>query len=380
MRTLSDALSRGKNNFDLIRLIAAIAVVFGHSYMVQAHTEFHDAVAQALGHDASGALGVFAFFMLSGILISASYDRQRSVPRFLVLRFARIWPALAVCSLLAAFVVGPLFTTSSLSDYFGAPATWFFVAHMLTILKGLGWLLPGVFEHNPFPGGVNAAIWTLPLEIKCYAVVLVAGMLGLVGTRRGMTLAVAVATAGFVYLLQLPPLPVLLADITVLQIGYQFWPVPFFLLGMLLYAWRDVVVMHGAIALALVAAYAGLSDTVVGPALFYIAFAYVVLWAGTTPMLHRFAPRNDYSYGIYVYGFVIQQCLASLAPTLDHWTAFWIVLPIVFACAYVSWHCIEKPALVIGRKLAARRVPATDTPSSDEAPTVDAPARPTPSA
>ena len=374
MRTLSDALSRGRNNFDLIRLVAAIAVVFGHSYMVQAHTEYHDAVAEVLGRDASGALGVFAFFLLSGMLISASYDRQRSAPRFLALRVARIWPALAVCSLLAAFVVGPIFTTGSLADYFGAPATWFFVAHMLTIVKGLGWLLPGVFEHNPFPGGVNAAIWTLPLELKCYVVVLVAGMLGLVSTRRGMTLAVIVATAGFVYLLQHPPLHILLADITVLQKGYMFWPVPFFLLGMLLYAWRDYAVVHGALALVLVAAYAGLSDTVVGPVLFYLAFTYGVLWLGTTPMLHRFAPRNDYSYGIYVYGFVIQQCLASLAPDLDHVSAFLIVMPIVFACAYVSWHFVEKPALVLCRTLVKRRTPAPENTSPQAAPAVDAPA------
>jgi peptidoglycan/LPS O-acetylase OafA/YrhL len=355
MIALSDALSRGRNNFDLVRLVAALAVVFGHSYVLQWPAGQHDPVSMFFGRESSGSLGVFAFFLLSGMLISASYDRQRSAPRFLALRLARIWPALAVCSLLAAFVVGPLFTTWPISAYFNSPTTWFFVVHMLTVVKGLGWLLPGVFEHNPFAGAINAAIWTLPLELKCYLVVLVAGLLGWVSTRRGMTIAVIVTSIGFAYLLRHPPTFILFADITVLQAGYAFWPVPFFLLGMLLYAWRDHVALYGALAFAFVVAYLGLRDTFVGPVLFYIAFTYGVLWVGTTPLLHRFAPRNDYSYGIYVYGFVIQQCLASMAPTLNHWLAFLTVLPVVFACAYFSWHCVEKPALVACRKLVARR-------------------------
>jgi peptidoglycan/LPS O-acetylase OafA/YrhL len=359
MIALSDALSRGKNNFDLVRLVAALAVVFGHSFVIQWPAGQVDPVSQFFGRESSGSLGVFSFFLLSGMLISASYDRQRSASRFLVLRLARIWPALAVCSLIAAFIVGPIFTTWTLPAYFTSSTTWFFVAHMLTIVKGLGWLLPGVFEHNPFAGAVNAAIWTLPLELKCYLVVLVAGLLGLISTRRGLTLAVIVTSIGFAWLLRHPPTFILLTDITVLQTGYSFWPVPFFLLGMLLYAWRDHVALHGALAFALVAADLGLRDTAAGPELFYVAFTYGVLWAGTTPLLHRFAPRNDYSYGIYVYGFVVQQCLASIAPTLDHWSAFFIVLPIVFACAWMSWHVIEKPALAACRKLVARRATAT---------------------
>jgi peptidoglycan/LPS O-acetylase OafA/YrhL len=225
-------------------------------------------------------------------------------------------------------------------------------------VHGLGWLLPGVFEHNPFPGAINAAIWTLPLELKCYLIVLVAGALGLIGTRRGITLAAFIAIASFAWLLHHPPSNILFNDIIVLQKGYSFWPVPFFVLGMLLYGWRAQVSVHGLGAVILVAAYAGLHDTALAPALFYIAFTYGVLWAGTTPMLHRFAPKHDYSYGIYVYGFVIQQCLATLAPTLDHLTAFVIVLPIVFAFACASWHWVERPALLACRRLVARRASA----------------------
>jgi peptidoglycan/LPS O-acetylase OafA/YrhL len=359
MLSLTQALSRGKNNFDLIRLFAALAVMFGHSYVLQLTNDLRDPVTQLFGRESSGSLAVFAFFLMSGILISASFDRQRSVPRFLALRVARIWPALAGCSLFAAFIVGPLFTTWTTHAYFASPATWYFLGHMLTIVHGLGWLLPGVFTNNPFVGAINAAVWTLPLELKCYLVVLAAGAMGLTGTRRGMTLAVIVAFAGFALLLRHPPSEVLLGDLTVLQAGYSFWPVPFFLAGMLLYGWRDQIVLHWGIAFVLAAAYLGLHDTAAGALAFYLAFGYGVLWIGTLPALRRFAPRHDYSYGVYVYGFVIQQCVASIAPGLNHLLAFLIALPIVFACAAFSWHLIESPALRLCRHLIERRSAAS---------------------
>ncbi|MEJ0004345.1 MAG: acyltransferase [Pararobbsia sp.] len=366
MLSLSDALARGKNNFDLIRLVAALAVLFGHAYMVQVPDGHRDLITAVFDRESAGSLGVFAFFLLSGILISASFDRQRSVPRFLALRIARLWPALAGSSIFAACVVGPLFTSWGIRDYFAATSTWYFLAHMLTVVHGLGWLLPGVFEHNPFVGAINAAIWTLPLELKCYLVVLCAGVAGLTGTRRGMTIAVAIASIGFALIARHPLSPILLRDISVLQAGYSFWPVPFFLAGMLLYGWRDHVALHWTPALALAAAWLGLRDTVAGAPLFYLAFGYGVLWIGTLPALHRFVPRHDYSYGIYVYGFVIQQCIASLAPQLDPVLAFFIALPVVFACGFLSWHVIESPALTFTRRwLAARKPAARMRPSID---------------
>lgn len=356
MTALSDALSRGRNNFDLLRLIAALAVIFGHSYVLQWPAGQRDPVATFIGRESCGSLAVFAFFLLSGMLISASYDRQRSAPRFIALRIARIWPALAICTVVTVGVVGPLFTTWPLHAYFASATTWSYVTHMLTIITGIGWTLPGVFEHNPFGADVNAAIWTIPLELKCYLLVLVGGLLGFVRSRGRMSVFCVVVLAAFAALLRVGPIvhgP--LADVMVRQAGYWLFPVPYFVLGTLLYAWRDSVSLSGLVALVLVAAFLGLRDTVAAHALFYLAFTYGVLWLAITPALHRFAPKHDYSYGLYVYGFLFQQCLASLAPTLNHWAAFLIALPAIFACAFLSWHWIERPALRACRALIGRR-------------------------
>jgi peptidoglycan/LPS O-acetylase OafA/YrhL len=355
MNPLSHALSRNGNNFDLVRLLAAIAVVYGHSYLVQLPDGSTDWVQNALGFDGFGAFGVYAFFLMSGMLVTASFDRQRSAPRFVALRIARIWPAVAGGSLVTIFVIGPLFTTLPLREYFASGMTWANLDNFSTIVLKSGWVLPGVFEHNRFVSDVCAPLWTLPIEVRCYLIVLLTGMAGLLSSRRGVLLAVALAVAAFALRLHLSPhLQIGWRDFAEKPGGYSFWPEPFFFLGMLLYGWRERIAIHGLAALGMVMVFLVFRDTAGAQPLFYLAFVYVVLWIGTTPLLRRFAPRNDYSYGIYLYGFMMQQCVASIAPHLSHQTAALIAAPFILLCAALSWRFVERPVLVWSRRRLAR--------------------------
>jgi peptidoglycan/LPS O-acetylase OafA/YrhL len=363
MHPLSHALSRNGNNFDLVRLVAAVAVVYGHSYLLQAPDGSSDWVHNALGFDGFGALGVYAFFLLSGMLVTASFDRQRSAPRFAVLRIARLWPAVALGSLVTVFIVGPLFTTLPLREYFSSGMTWSNLDNFSTIVMNTGWALPGVFEHNRFPVDVSSPLWTLPLQVRCYLIVLAAGMLGLLSSPRGALLAAALGIAAFVLRVHLPPhltphsLPLVqigLRDFSETPGGYSFWPEPFFMLGVLLYGLRERIDIHGLMALALTMVFLVFRDTAGAQPLFYLAFVYGVLWVGTTPLLRRFVPRHDYSYGIYLYGFMVQQCVANIAPQLSHVTAVLIAAPFIVLCAALSWHCVERPVLMWCRARLAR--------------------------
>lgn len=361
MTPFSRALARNGNNFDLVRLFAAVAVVYGHSYILQAPDGHTDWVQHALGFDGFGALGVYAFFLLSGILVTASFDRQRSAPRFVALRIARLWPAVAGGSLVTVFVIGPLFTTLPLRDYFTSASTWANLDNFSTIVLKTGWVLPGVFEHNRFAHDVCAPLWTLPLEVRCYLIVVVAGMLGLLSGRRGVLLAAALGGAAFALRFHPTAPHVGLRDFSVLPGGYSFWPEPFFLVGMVVYGWRERIGMHGLAALGLVLVFLVFRDTAGAQPLFYLAFVYGVLWVGTTPRLRALRPRHDYSYGIYLYGFMVQQCIANLAPQLDHVSAVAIAAPLIAGCAALSWHGIERPALAWSRRRLARPAGSPDT-------------------
>ncbi|HJT97764.1 MAG TPA: hypothetical protein VJ696_05560, partial [Rhodanobacteraceae bacterium] len=85
--------------------------------------------------------------------------------------------------------------------------------------------------------------------------------------------------------------------------------------------------------------------------LFVFWFAYGTRWRG----FNRF---GDYSYGIYLWAFPMQQVAASLAPSLPSLlntvAGFVGALPLAVA----SWHLIEKPALRLKQR------PYAETPST----------------
>jgi peptidoglycan/LPS O-acetylase OafA/YrhL len=54
---------------------------------------------------------------------------------------------------------------------------------------------------------------------------------------------------------------------------------------------------------------------------------------------------GDYSYGMYVHAFPVQQCTAALLPGVSTWTLTGVAVPVTLMLATPSWHPIEKPAM-----------------------------------
>jgi peptidoglycan/LPS O-acetylase OafA/YrhL len=305
------SLARGRdNNFQLIRLIAAALVIVSHSFPISGVAEPHFYGVTL------GTIAVWAFFALSGFLIFKSFERQ-PLWAFAEARVLRIYPALIVVTVLTVLVLGPLVTTAS--NYFAAKDTWEYIPRALS-LKFVSFALPGVFTSNPTPG-VNGPLWTLYYEVICYAALVVGLTL-----FRSFRLFVLVYAAVF-YLLR----DTLYADLSLA-----------FVSGMAVYRYRQVIPAHPVLALGL------LSAAWIAPPIAPVVVGYTVLWLAQLkgPQL-AYNRLGDYSYGLYIYGWPVQQTLTQLLPGIGPFGLIATALPVGLGCAFLSWTVVERPSLLL---------------------------------
>ncbi|QPF85922.1 acyltransferase [Bradyrhizobium genosp. L] len=338
MFSLADQLALSRNRpagFDYMRIALAAAIVCLHSLNV---TVGFTRTLEILSSARIGVAMILAlFFALSGFLVTGSLLRCRSLISFLGLRLLRIGPALAVETTLSAIVIGPLFTELPLAQYFADPK---FAHYFRNIVGDIHYQLPGVFLHNPMADVVNAQLWTVPYELWCY-IILAALAAATICFSRALYLAfLGCAQVGLVaYALLYPSEP-----------SIQLAPhllVFCFLAGVGFHLWRDKTPFNRTTFLfALVVCAACLtmrSIEVLAP----VPAAYVACYLGAlNPRRSWIVSSGDYSYGIFLYGFAIQQCVAAFGTPVRHWYLnILISLPICFCVAFASWHLVEKHAL-----------------------------------
>ena len=159
-----------KNNLDIIRFLAATLVVFSHAYPLTTGNNATEPFAVCSnGQMTFGELAVSIFFIISGFLITQSYDRSKNPIYYFKARVLRIFPGLIFCVLLTVFFLGPIFTELNVKDYFKDPKTYDYLKTIT--LYWIQYDLPGVFQTNVWPGAVNGSLWTLWYEFFFYIVV-----------------------------------------------------------------------------------------------------------------------------------------------------------------------------------------------------------------
>jgi peptidoglycan/LPS O-acetylase OafA/YrhL len=296
-----------------------------------------------------GTLSVFAFFAISGFLIARSYERQASVQRWLAARVLRIFPGLAVVLLLSAFVLGPLVTTLPLRAYFTDRATLEYVPRNLSLV----WSspdLPGVFKDNPLAGMVNGSIWTLYWEFLCYGLVLVMGFVGAFRSWGPLIGVLLVVGAGHIATI-LTPAGTLPASLE----AFLYFTVPFGC-GLAFYLCRSwLPLTPWALPFLVAVAYAA-RFTFLDLPLLVLALSYGVFLSAYLPKgwVRRYNRLGDYSYGVYIYGWPVQQTVVHFLGLTRPMTNFAVAVLIVLALAWLSWNLIEHPALELLDRVAAR--------------------------
>ena len=164
------------NNFDALRLAAAWSVLFSHQFPVTGTTA-PDWMNVAM----VGGAAVMTFFVISGYLVTLSWWNQPQFFAFAAKRSLRIWPALIVVVLLCMFILGASFTRLPSDAYLQQTGTW---AYLRNIALDIQYTLPGVFSNHPIANAVNGSLWTIPIEVTCYAVLAIAGLVGLLKSRK----------------------------------------------------------------------------------------------------------------------------------------------------------------------------------------------------
>jgi peptidoglycan/LPS O-acetylase OafA/YrhL len=358
MATLQDHFDPRRNGFDVLRLVFALLVAIGHG--ISAHTGGQP----RLGLSTIGDFGLDGFFVLSGFLVTRSWFRLESFPRFAWHRFLRIMPGFWVCLLVVALVAAPVAAVlqgmSPLQAFTGTPSAWEYVLQNAGLLI-VHYDIAGILADLPKEDSFNGSLWTLVFEAFCYAVVGALGALGLL-RRRPVLVPAAAAVLLVLTAMQEAGLPVLLNE-RVIRL------VLVFLLGAAAYLYADRIPAGRGVAAAagglFLASLALFDDYRVLGA---VPFAYLLLWAGTCLPRLRWSMPADLSYGVYIYHWPLQQILVLTALAALP-TAVFVPVSIALAVlpAAASWHLVEQPALRhkdsplpdrVAERLAAALAPA----------------------
>ena len=352
--TISDRLAATDNRpsgFDYLRILLALSVAVWHIPQLT----YGAAGMAAEFHSPAWAISrpiLPSFFSLSGFLVAGSFERCRTLAAFIGLRMIRIFPALVVEVTLSALIMGPLLSSLPLRTYFADPE---FRRYFLNLVGEIHFLLPGVFTAAPNGDKVNAQLWTIPYELICYLLLTLSAVIGL-RRRRIIAPVVASATMAAFFLRtgiahHWQPSSFNASGIGPTHGLYLVWS---FLWGVTFYLYRDRVRL-GWPSIAVAAALALASITLEGMSTIVlpIVIAYLTAAVGLTdPPRAWFLRGADYSYGVYLYHWVIFQCVVSLVPHAWYWTAG-LGLPLVVLFAAFSWHVVEKPAMRLRSPLMA---------------------------
>lgn len=342
-----------QNNIGSLRFIGAFLVLFGHGYTLSGGPGSRDPASQWLADyspfdQGLPGLGVALFFALSGYLVTASYTRRNHLIDYTVARVLRIYPALIVAVLFCVFFVGLLVTTLPTLAYLSHHETLLFALQNSSLL-GIHHSLPGVFASLPWKDSVNGSLWTLPYELLMYVVVGIAGACGIFKLRLLFNALAAMVTVCLVLAPKVAPFFASPAHV---------FPALAFLYGSTLFVNRDFLKprVSGCVMLLLLCMVSFRTAVYDVVSLFFFSYFFLGVGLSKRRLLPAFDRYGDFSYGLYLYAFPLQQ-LAVLNLGGD---SVWLINSLAFCgamvMAFVSWSLIERPCLALKQPLSARLI------------------------
>lgn len=352
-RKLDDLLPTQANSFNVVRLAAALAVLVSHAFPVV----YGRGVIEPLAAFTPFTLGQHAvnlFFVVSGLLLANSLDRDPDIVKYLCARALRILPGLFVYGALFALVVAPALTILPISTYFADAHTF---TYPLAVLAKFERAIPphGIFVANPYAGAANEPLWTIPYELTAYIVLAVLFGFGALRTARHAALFLTLALIGFLVVeVVIPPE----------SPGYYImrqlarYGVCFMIGVAAFYFRRHVRTGPLFLVLSLLALVLARGTVMTVPVyILFTAHLAIVLSAWDYGFVSKWTRRDDLSYGIYIYGWPTKQTVVAVFPGIEILSLITIAGMTSVCLGLLSWRLVERPALRLKDRLqrSARR-------------------------
>lgn len=301
--TLQNALERKKSyNLSFIKFLASLLVIIGHAFPLTGSSSVDFLSSLTNEQVGLGAFAVGIFFVSSGLLISRSLERENDFRSFFSARIKRIFPPLMLVVFFSALLLGPFLSTFSFIDYFSNKQTWLYLLNGFMIIQ---YFLPGVFNQNPYGAVVNGSLWTLPVEFLCYILVFITNRLRLFNQK--ILFSIPLVAIGFILCN--------FTDISVFNLlGDYVQPVFIYYIGMLMFIFREKIILKDRYTLLMTVALlvtflTGFSR--LGMVLFF-PYIIVAIAFSERQCSKKFSYLGNYSYGIYLVAFPIQQSLVTI--------------------------------------------------------------------
>lgn len=332
-----------KNNFDLLRLLAAFQVLFSHT---SAH------LFSEYGYIFSNTVllfqkiihyfpGVPVFFLISGFLIAMSYQNNSDLKDYIKNRILRIYPALYINIFLGVLILYLFGYVTFNREFF----LWL-IAQMSIIQ-----FYNAEMFRSFGVGVINGSLWTISVEL-CFYIAL--PILFLIYKKSKLLI-------GFIFIISFS---LWVYDLTsTKEIFYNkflhstIFPYFFlFLFGMGFYKFYDRLVRYLENkflwwlliypSFILIAEFLNIATNPLIQLFQWIIFSFFIFSFAYSfkELSNRLLRGNDYTYGVYIYHMLIINIFVHLNLTgkIEY---FWFVVLLSLISGVLSWHFIERPFL-----------------------------------
>lgn len=340
---ISQFLNKDNNNLDLIRIILACLVIVGHSDVINGSGSYWiDPVQHFFKFTYAGAFAVKLFFFISGLVVTNSYLSKKSAIYFIISRVFRIMPALLFVLILTVFLFGIFLTKFDTYDYLIRLDYLRYIRHNLVFYSD--YILPGVFTENLYPNIVNGSFWSLRYEVGCYIVLLF--LFVLLGKKSKYYILIPIL---LIFIDTLLPTRFILGFIDNNPEKYLL-PISF-AYGAFFAIMSDKININIYVVIFSLLAYIIFKDTIYADLIFLFASCNILIYISSRTFILKLKPKYDISYGIYLWGFLVQQTIFHF---FGHfYIGFHCLLAIVLSVilALITFIYIERPFIKVGKSL-----------------------------